>query len=111
MTFVEGKLGSPGHYMASYPYNKLLPQLEEQKVPAMKMMIPLERRLQKEGLLESFNKTVADFQRRGVISWVSNMDILSNLQRSYIPLTYVRKSDPEVTTRLHICGNSSFKSG
>ena len=33
------------------------------------------------------------------------------MQRSYIPLTYTPKSDPEVTTKLRICGNSSFKTG
>ena len=54
----------------------------------MKMMIALEKRLQKEGLLESFNKNVADFKKRGVISWVSDVPEIDNYQRSYISLTY-----------------------
>ena len=33
------------------------------------------------------------------------------MQKSYIPLTFTLKKDPTVTTKLRICGNSSFKAG
>ena len=48
---------------------------------------------------------------RGVIQWGDDLPQIDSLQLSYIPLTYMLKSDPETTTKLRICGNSSFKTG
>ena len=36
---------------------------------------------------------------------------INEMQKSYIPLTFTLRNDPEVTTILSICGNSSFKTG
>ena len=70
------------------------------------MMKSLENKLRKENLLEKFNENVTDF-----IQWTDKIPEIDDMQRSYIPLTYTLKSDPEVTTKLRICGNSSFKTG
>ena len=73
----------------------------------------LESKLRKDNLVETFNANVLNFMRRGVIQWVDDLPKIENLQRSYsyIPLTFTLKSDPETTTKLRICGNSSFKTG
>ena len=47
--------------------------------------------------------------RRGVIKWTSDVAGIKDLQKSYIPLTYSLRSGEGVTTKLRICGNSSFK--
>ena len=75
------------------------------------MMMSLESKLRKDNMVEPFNANVLDFMRRGVIKWVDDLPKIENLQRSYIPLTFTLKSDPETTTKLRICGNSSFKTG
>ena len=100
-----------GQYKASYPYNKLLSQLEENKEPCLRMMKSLECKLKKEGLLKQFNENVQDFMKRGVIKWTEEIPEILTMQRSYIPLCYTLCSDPEVTTKLRICGKSSFKTG
>jgi hypothetical protein len=65
----------------------------------------------KEGLLQQINENVLDFMKRGVIKWTEEIPEIVTMQRSYIPLTYKLRSDPEVSTKLRICGNSSFKTG
>ena len=98
-------------YTANYPYNELLSGLQTNSIPCMRMMKSLEAKLAKEGLVTAFNKNVADCIRRGVIKWVDNMPEIQNLQKSYIPLIYTLREGEGVTTKLRICGNSSFKSG
>ena len=91
--------------------NTNLAQLEENKPPCLGMMKCLETKLKKENLVEKFNDQVKDFMKRGVIKWASEIPGLNEMQKSYIPLTFALKNDPEVTTKLSICGNSSFKTG
>ena len=98
-------------YTAEYPYNELLSQLPTNELACMRMMKNLEAKLRKEGLVEAFNENVADFMRRGVIRWVEDVPGIKNLQKSYIPLTYALREGTGVTTKLRICGNSSFRSG
>ena len=76
----------------------------------MRMMRSLEMKLQKEGLTKAFNENVADFMARGVIRWTSDVPGIQDLQKSYIPLTYALRAGADTTTKLRICGNSSFKS-
>ena len=68
-------------------------------------------KLKKENLFAQFNENILDFQKRGVVSYTENMSEIENLQKSYITLTFTLRKDPMVTTKLRICGNSSFKSG
>jgi hypothetical protein len=102
---------SKGSYKASYPYNKLLAQLPENKEATLRMMKALEAKLKRENLCEQFNENILDFQRRGVVSYTETISEIENMQKSYIPLTFTLKKDPMVTTKLRICGNSSFKVG
>ena len=90
-------------------YNKLLSPFEENKEPCKRMMKSLENKLRKQNLLERFNENVTDLMKRGVVQWVDEIPQINEMQQSYIPLTYTLKSDPEVTTKLRICGNLSFK--
>ena len=62
-------------------------------------------------IIAAFNENVADFMQRGVIKWVDDVPGIQNLQKSYIPLTYTLREGTGVTTKLRICGNSSFRSG
>ena len=103
LTFENGK------YKASYPYNGLLSQLPTNEKPCMRMMKSLETKLKKEGLTQAFNDNVTDFMNRGIIRWITDVPGIESLQRSYIPLTYALKEGAGVTTKLRICGNSSFK--
>ena len=98
-----------GYYTASYPYNRLLSQLQENKEPSLRMMKNLETKLQKEGLIDRFNEAIKDFFNRGVIKWTTDLPGLQDMQKSYIPLTYTLRKD--ATTKLRVCGNSSFKTG
>ena len=88
----------------------LFSQLTTNEESCLRMMRALEKRLQREGLIEAFNENVADFMSRGVIKWTCDVPGIKDLQRSYIPLTYSLRSGQGVTTKLRICGNSSFKS-
>ena len=96
-------------YKAEYPYNGLLSQLATNEIPCMRMMKSLEMKFKKEGLTQAFNENVADFMSRGVIKWVTDVPGIETLQQSYIPLTYALREGVGVTTKLRICGNSSFK--
>jgi hypothetical protein len=69
-------------------------------------MKSFECKLKKEGLLKQFNEKVQDLLKRGVIKWTEGIQEILTMQRSYIPLTYTQRSDPEVSTKLRICGNS-----
>jgi hypothetical protein len=59
-------------------------------------MKSLECKLEKEGLLKQFNENVQDFMKRGVIKWTEEIPEIVTIQRSYIPLAYTLRSDPEV---------------
>ena len=61
------------------------------------------------GLIKAFNENVTDFMNRGVIKWITDVPGIENMQRSYIPLTYALRGGAGVTTKLRICGHSSFK--
>ena len=98
-----------GRYKASYPYNGLLSLPATNEEPCMRMMKSLEMKLKKEGLTKAFNDNVADFMNRGVIKWITDVPGIETMQRSYIPLTYALRECAGVTTKLRICGNSSFK--
>ena len=72
------------------------------------MMNSLEVKLKKHGLVEQFNCQVRDFFNRGVLSWVSDIPELEEMQKFFISLTYTLKSFLLTTTKLRVCGNSSF---
>ena len=78
-----------GRYVASYVYNSNLSQLQENKVPCTRMMNSLEVKLKKHGLVEQFNYQVKDFFNRGVLSWVSDIPGLEEMQKSFIPLKMI----------------------
>ena len=71
-------------------------------------MKSLEMKLRKHNLVEKFNSQVQDFFSRGVLSWTSEIPGIEDMQRSFIPLAYILKTDPMNSTQLRICGNSSF---
>ena len=73
------------------------------------MMKNLERKLNKFGLTKQFNEVIDDFFKRGVIDWTENIPEIKSKQESYIPLTFTL--DPEKSTKLRVCSNSSFSTG
>ena len=75
-------------YTASYPYNANLMNLPVNKAPYERMVISLEKKLQKHDLIQKFNLQVQDFFSRGVLKWTCEMPQLKDLQQSFIPLTY-----------------------
>ena len=96
-------------YTASYVYNANLPALPDYKEPVLNMMKNLEKKLEKSGLTAQFNEVVNDFFKRGVIGWLGTIPGIENEQESYIPLTFTL--DPDKTTKLRVCTNSSFFTG
>ena len=98
-----------GHYETKYVYNEQLGELPVYDEACRRMMSALERKLQRENLTQKYNDCVEDFFKRGVLQWTSENASMQNLQKSYIPLTYALRDSG--TTKLRICGNSSFKSG
>ena len=97
-------------YTAEYPHNDLLSKLPVYKTEVKTMMQQLEKKLCKLNLTQQFNDCVADFIRRGVITFPVPEN-LKGLQESFVPLCYSLKNDPLATTKVRLCTNNSFRSG
>ena len=96
-------------FCVDYIYNSHLAQLPTYEKPVLNMQMNLEKRLLAAGeeKTSKFNENVDDFFKRGVLEWVPQEETDSYARKvSYIPLTYAEKA--EGTTKLRVCGNSSF---
>ena len=89
--------------------NGLLPNLPNNSDNVKRMMKGLKAKLVKNGLLEQFNTFLKEFINSGMITPVSLIPKMANIQESFIPLCYSLANNSEATTKLRICINSSFK--
>ena len=93
-------------YEASYIYNKDLPMLPSYEEEVLRMQMSLERKLVGAKKADQFNAQVSEFFERQVLEWVPDIELKTNQQCSYIPLTYTERENS--STALRVCGNSSF---
>ena len=96
-------------YSILYPKNSRLQDLPNNDDPVKKMMIQLESKLIKNGLLAQFNDCLKQFIDAGVVAPISDFPEMKDMQKSYIPLCYSLANNDQATTKLQICTNSSFK--
>ena len=93
-------------YEASYVYNKDLQMLPSYEEEVLRMQMSLEKKLVGAKKADQFNLQVSEFFDRGVLEWVPEIELKTDQQCSYIPLTYTERENS--STALRVCGNSSF---
>ena len=96
-------------YSMAYPHNQLIGQLPTYEGMSKKIMMNLERKLKKAGLLEKFNTKMTKLKNEGVYIPVSKFPELEKMQKSFICLTYsLNKIGADGEPSLRICSNSSL---